>query len=171
MRRMKLFLVCIIVVAVPVLFFSCSNDGDLGNYYVKFTADGQSYEFNYGPIEVNTNAFASIMNGASTFTYVGAASERGTSIFGAEPQSYIEIGAVGTTTGTYSGSDVSIELRLNGVNYLSKIPNTVTISIFGALGESVEGTFAADFDEISGPGTLSISDGEFTVIRVSDDVF
>jgi hypothetical protein len=170
MKGLKLLVVCIIAIAVVVFCISCSTDGT-GSYYVKFSANGQSYEFFYGPIEVNANAFASVMNGASTYTYIGATSVRGTSIYGSEPQSYIEIGAVGTIVGTYNDADVSIDLRLNGVNYSSKIPNVVNISTYGAQGESVEGTFTADFDEDSGPGTLSISDGEFKVIRVSDDAF
>jgi hypothetical protein len=170
MGKLKTLSVLVCVLAVLVIFISCSTD-DGGTYFVQFTADGQAYEFFYGPIEVNRNAFASIMHEASTYTYIGGTSVRNTSIFGAEPQSYIEIGAVGTTTGTYSGADVAIDLRLNGVNYQSKIPNTVTITIYGAQGAPVEGTFTADFDEVSGPGTLSINDGEFKVIRVTDDVF
>jgi hypothetical protein len=86
---------------------------------------------------------------------------RNTSIYGAEPQSYIEIGAVGTTIGTYNDADVGIDLRLNGVNYTSTTPDTVTITIYGTQGEAVEGTFSADFTEDLGPGTLTINDGEF----------
>jgi hypothetical protein len=167
MKIIRIISCCIVVTAVLILTFSClTNDNDGSkSYYIKFTADGQSHEFNYGPVEIDDNAFASLV--AGILTYIGATPEQNISIGGVEPDNYMYITTYLTSTGTAT-STIALHLRLNGVNYVNTGPDSITITAYGAVGERIEGTFTTNLEVDGGIGTLQITDGEFSVIRAEN---
>jgi hypothetical protein len=164
------------LLALPLLMFislfivggSCTDTSP--QYYVTFSADGQSVTFDKGITVTDDEAFVvqDYAQGA-TYIYAGSESVSDTSNL---PDNYILIRVFTTDTGTWQllASILTVWYYVDGTEYGAFVDGdttTVTITKYGEVGDTIEGTFSSKVRDNG--NTIEITDGQFRVKRVADD--
>ena len=165
---MKRFILIITVVCVAslsfVLFTGCPT-APTDPYYVTFKIDGVAKNFNKGFTNYESNPFGNEI--ADTYTLFVATPDDETGE--AEPYNYIWIDFDGVDTDTYPitfpNTDLSLDLAIEGSG-ASSSDVTMQVTVYGAVGETIEGTFSGSLDDGS-----TITEGEFRVLRAPDNTF
>jgi len=164
----------VVVVTVGVLF-SCTSDG--AAYYVRFKADGQSYELSKGFNDVgNGDASAFLITGDSFLVIIGTTDDFSSDIVG-DSESDVDnaffVVIRGTTVGTYDdiGETGDFEIGYIAINGVLYEPSaiSITISVINEVGSTIEGTFTATLVPEGGGDPVVITDGEFKLYRAADD--
>jgi hypothetical protein len=167
MKRFGLVSAIVILLVLFGFFISCDNEGGLSGYYIYAELDGTPYEWRLGLTNIEDDAFGWVQTGTIDTTVLFATPNVETG--GTEPDNYVWIEFQGTTTGTYSMSDMGESgYRINGVDWpFSDIALVVTT--FDDIGGVIAGTFSGTIESIADSSTLTIENGQFNVIRAPDD--
>jgi hypothetical protein len=172
MKRIGAIALGITVIILPLFLLGGScNGGGMPAYFLSFTLDDQEYVYDKGLTDVDANAFGHV-DGSSTFLY--GAPETGLDT-GNLPDTFILTRFPGTSTGTweYEGDSIlSFTYMRDGEYYYPDLAGetSVTITTYGAVGETIEGTFTAYVkDDTTGTVFLELTDGVIKVKRLEDD--
>jgi len=165
MKRLWLLSAIVIPLILFGCFLSCDN---AGSYFIYALLDDTAYEWRLGLTNIEDDAYAVVRTGAPDRTLLFATPdvESGDS----EPENYVEIRFEGTTTGTYSISDMDgSAYTINGVGWIFT-DITLVVTTFEDVGGVITGTFSG----IVANGitnTMTVENGKFNVIRLPDDPF
>jgi hypothetical protein len=199
MRKYHLLAVvflCVLILLAAVYAGGCGNGGGGGGgaeFFVTFTAQGQTFTWTLGATDVEANAFCELLpENGQRFISLATPEVITTSDVDAGTVSngiLLLIDYSGSfTTGTYTAGDGEVEI-LMAIDDGSTFQNAeyraaqdehsssaaVVVTEVGAQGETIKGTFTAtmarDTGEGFGPDPLVITDGSFTLKRIPDDSF
>ena len=194
----KIIVLCftLLVIFTPAFLFasSCESGGESADYYISFTMDGQKYILTFGYSDGSTNApvvaLQHINDTQDIILIYGSNWEEG------EDTSGILVDFLGSLLPYVKGENIG-DYTLEGINGLNSIyvgygylslelfdmpdlyiyrasGGTLTITSFGDVGGTVEGTFDIIFTYMPplalGDPTLAIT-GDFRLLRVSVDDF
>ena len=159
---------CMLIFSIFMSVSSCETDNNGDSYYISFNFGDEAFTFTLGLTEVEEHAWVSEINeqpAVELYFFAAPTVETGDT----EPDDYmwfiirdIEAGE----TGGYSTVDVYY--RQDGVTYFDTIA-TVNIAVYGAVGETLEGTFSATVTD-GGP-SIEITNGTFRTIRTADNTY
>ena len=175
MKKWLLIAFCVAVGVTVGVLFSCTSDG--AAYYVRFKADGQSYEFSKGFNDVGGgDASAFIITEDSFLVIVGTTDDFSSDIVGDEESDVdnaVFVVIRGTTVGTYdevgdTGDFETGYIAINGVLY-EPSAISITISVINEVGGTIEGTFTATIVPEVGGDSVEITDGEFKLYRAENN--
>ena len=157
---MKCFIVILLCIAGPGVFFAGCDDeskGDSPDYYISFTIGDEDYKYTVNP------------DGGVGETEMYAEASDG------ETGRFIQIEVTGITAGDYEDNgdmtdevDVSYHLVYSTVYYRETVASVSIVRV----GSAMEGTFSAsmELDEGVAPDpTLEITNGKFNVPVAEDD--
>lgn len=166
MKRFGLISAIVIPLVLFGFFISCDNAGGLSGYYIYAVIDGTAYEWRLGLTNIEDDAFGTVNSGEITILFASPDVETGES----EPANYVFLWPEGTTTGTYSISDMFEAMyQIDGVEwYFTDI--TLVITTFEDVGGVIAGTFSGTVED-EGLNTMTVENGQFNVIRIPDDSF
>lgn len=153
-----------LIVLVGMCAVGCGSNADEG-YYIEFDADDVHYEFTRGLTEVEEHAWVSEISAGSLYFFATPDEETGIT----EPDNYmwfIVRDVVPGETGSYN--NVDLYYNEGGVTF-NETAATAEITVYGAIGEAVEGTFSATVD--SGGPSIEITNGAFRTVRVADNSY
>jgi len=188
----KLIIICFTVVVffVPLILFASSCDSEGEGYFIKFTLEGQEYNLSFGFTDIETGEpyivlYPGVTNG-DLIIFFGSNVESDSSVVREDLDNVIDVRArlFPHTPGTYeddydaatnsinSFCELDIYISQNSEVYLyDSTSGTTTITVFGAEGEAVEGTFNITFQGGLAPAAIGDSPitvtGEFRLKRVS----
>ena len=189
MKRLIIPLFALFVLWVPAFIFASSCDSEGADYYIKFTMDGQEYILTLGFTDVGTGdpyvvLYPGITNG-DLIIFFGSNVESDSAVVREDLDNVIDMRArlYPHTMGVYeddynaatntinSYGELDIYISENSDVYLySSTSGIITISVFGAVGEAVEGTFDITFEGGIAPADIGDSPltatGEFRLKRV-----
>jgi hypothetical protein len=164
-------------VAVPcivLLLLGCAtgSGGGGGTYYIRATIDGTVWEFLYGISDVEPEPFATYdTEGAYIGTEINAQTTE--TVLAVQPDSYITfyIDNTSTSPAVYNIDDfIDAYFKLNGTFWDFTVI-TFTITTYGPVGETIEGTFYGELLEYLGSATKTVTGGEFKIVRAPDNVW
>ncbi len=167
-RTSALFLIFAVVAAVIFISASCDNTGNGDSYYISFNFSDEEYEYTLGLTEVEEHAWVSQVSAFSEADlYFFAAPNVETGL--TEPDDYmliivinVEVDAIGSYT------TVNVYYRKDGITYTSTTAS-VEITVYGAVDETVEGTFSATVN--AGGPSIEITNGSFRTKRIADNTY
>lgn len=163
MKRLGLISAIVIPLVLFGFFLSCDN---AGGYFIYAELDGTAYEWTLGLTNIDDNASGWVFTLDSPETTVLFATpdvETGVS----EPNNYVWIGFEGTTTGTYSISDMgSASYNFDGVPWFFT-DITLVVTTFEDVGGVITGTFSGTV--VDNGSTMTVENGRFNVIRAPDN--
>ena len=167
-RRCVLFSIFTVVAAVIFISASCDNTGGSDSYYISFNIGDEEYEYTLGLTEVEEHAWVSELNVDSTFElYFFATPNVETGL--TEPDDYMWFIVRNIEAGETGGySTVDVYYRQDGIYYFDT-QALVDITVYGAVGETLEGTFSATVD--AGGPSIEITNGTFRTIRTADNSY
>jgi len=164
MKRLRIIYVLVISLMLFGFSISCDNGG---SYYINALLDDTAYEWKLGFTVLAGDAFGFVRTGSPDTTTLIATPDVETGV--SQPENYVEIRFEGNTIGTYATSDIIIALyHINGVDWLFT-DITVVVTTFEDVGGVITGTFSGTIDEEETTNTMTVTDGQFRVIRVPDD--
>jgi hypothetical protein len=172
MRKWLFIALCAAVMAAFGVLVSCTSDG--AEYYVRFKAEGQTYEFSKGFTDIANGDAVAVKSEETYLALTGTTDNIDTSAIGddeTEVQNAVFIVLIGTTTGTYDeeGEIEIVFVILDSVEYdISAL--SVTVTAVNEVGSTVEGTFTATVTPEGGGDPIEITEGEFRLYRAEDDV-
>ena len=147
--------------------FSGWDGSGLTGYYIYAMLDDTAYEWNLGFTMFASDAFGMIVPGSGfpgvpDTTALVATPDIQTGMV--LPNNYVMLQILGTTTGTYSISDLYMGgYTINGVGWtFTEI--TLMISTFEGVGGVIKGTFSGMVTDGSN-NTMTVKDGQFNVIH------
>jgi hypothetical protein len=175
MKKLLFILFCVAIVATVGLLVSCTSGG--AAYYVRFKADGQSYEFSKGFNDVGGgDASAFLITGDSFLVIIGTTDDFSSDIVGdsnSEVDNAFFVVIRGTTVGTYDdiGETGDFEIGYIAINGVLYEPSaiSITISVINEVGGTIEGTFTATLVPEGGGDSVEITEGEFKLYRAEDN--
>jgi hypothetical protein len=177
---------CVSVIIIPfivlVLFTGCpSNSGEAPPnvevpsneevYYLKARIYGTVWEFLYGISDVEPEPFGTFFTTGTVGTELNAQTTESDSTV--QPQTFASffIDSSSTSPATYTITDfIDAYFRLNGT-YWDFTSITMTISKYGAVGGTIEGTFSGELLEYQGSATMPVSSGEFKLKRAVNNAW
>ena len=165
MKRFLLIISVVCIASLSVVLFTGCPAASPDTYYIKFKLDGVDENFDKGFTNYESRPFGNEGSGSYTAITATPDDETGETV----PDSYIWIDFDGVDTDTYPitfpNEALTINLRIGGVTaYSSNV--TLQVTVYGAVGETIEGTFSGLLDD----GSI-ITEGEFKVVRVPDNTF
>ena len=169
MKRFGLISAIVIPLVLFGFFISCSTTtGGISGYYVYAELASTSYTWRLGLTNIEDDALGWVTTDEETDTTVIFATpdvETGVT----EPSNYVWIEFDGTTTGTYSIIDmISARYNMNDIAwYFTDI--TLVVTTFEDVGGVIKGTFSGTVMEEGSPNTMTVENGQFNVIRATDD--
>jgi hypothetical protein len=172
MKKWLFIALCVAVVAAVGILVACTSDG--AAYYVRFTADGQSYELTKGFTDIaDGDAVAFIVTADEYLVITGTTDNVTSADIGSEDveiQNAVFVVLLGTTTGTYDeeGEILEVFIIINNVQYTINALS-ITVSTINEVGSTIEGTFTATIAPEGGGDEVVITDGEFKLYRAADD--
>ena len=171
MKKWLFIVFCVTVVAMLGILVSCSSDGAV--YYVRFSADGQSYEFTKGYTDIENGDAVALISVDTYLLITGTTDNVSSDAIGnpeADVQNVVWVVLNGTTVGTYDeeGEIETAYIALNGVAYVPSALS-VTVSVINEEGSTIEGTFTATLTPEAGGEDVVITDGEFKLYRAADN--
>jgi hypothetical protein len=172
MRKWLFIALCVAVIATIGVLVSCTSDG--AAYYVRFKADGQDFELTKGFTDIASGDAVAVIGEETYLALTGTTDTFDTSVIGddeTEVQNVVFIVLLGTTTGTYD-EEGEIDLAFVIIDSVEYNINalSVTVTVVGAVGSTVEGTFTATITPEGGGDSIEITEGEFKLYRAEDDV-
>jgi hypothetical protein len=173
MKRLWYVSVILIPLIVLALFTGCPSKGSAGSgtYYIKATIDGTIWEFLHGITDVEPEPFGTFFTTGTVGTELNAQTTAGDSTV--QPDSYVSffIDSSSTSPAVYTISDfIDADIRLND-NLWEFTVITLTISKYDSVGGTIEGTFSGDLIEYQGSATMTVTNGQFKVIRAVDNAW
>lgn len=171
MKKWVFIVFCVVVVATFGILVSCSSEG--AAYYVRFSADGQSYEFTKGYTDIGNGDAVALISGDTYLLITGTTDNISSDDIGnpeVEVQNAVWVVLIGTTAGTYDeeGGIETAYIAINGVTYVP-LALSITVSVINEIGSTIEGTFTATLTPEGGGDAVVIADGEFKLYRAADD--
>jgi hypothetical protein len=164
MKRLGLISIIVIPLILFGFFMSCDNGG-LSGYYIYAQLDGTEYEWRLGFTFIEDDAYGSVAGFPET-TYLIATPDVETGAM--EPDNYVWIAFEGTTTGTYSMSDMGRSTyNINDVEWVFT-DITLVVTIFEDVGGVIKGTFSGTVEDESS-NTMTVENGQFNVIRAPNN--
>ena len=168
---MKKAATCVGVVVVLMLVFvlvACDNTGgsiSLSGYYIYAqigSCDYTDYEWKLGFTIIEDNAFGIVQTGPPDTTALYATPDV---VTGTEfPNNLAVIQFEGTTTGTYSMSDVvQAGYMINGFPLLFT-DITLVVTTYEDVGGVIKGTFSGTVEDVY-TNTMTVENGQFNVIH------
>ena len=171
MKRLWLISAIVISMVLFGFFVSCDTAGGLSGYYIYTEFTGSAYElkleWKLGPTNVDANACGWVWTGDPNETHIMATPDVITGE--SEPYNYIYIRIDGTTTGTYSISDVSFRYNIGDLGAWVFTDITLEVTVFEDVGGVISGTFSGTVENLLNSSTLTVENGQFNVIRAPDD--
>ena len=168
MKRLGLISVIVIPLILFGFFMSCDNADGLTGYYIYALLDDTVYEWRLGLTNIEDDAFGSLDIATTDRTALFATPDVETG--DTESNNHVWIEFEGTTTGTYSISDMDgSAYTINGVGWIFT-DITLVVTTFEDVGGVITGTFSG----IVANGitnTMTVENGKFNVIRLPDDPF
>ena len=165
MKRFIFIITAICIASLSIFLFTGCPTATTDTYYVKFKLDGVSLNFDKGFTNYESKPFGNEMTGSLTSFFATPDDETGET----EPNTYIWVDFDGFSTDTYPitfpDSDLYLYLQIEGSG-ANNSDVTMQVTVYGAVGETIEGTFSGSLDDGS-----TISEGEFRVIRIPDNTF
>lgn len=165
---MKKAATCVGVIVVLMLVFvlaACDNTGDrisLSGYYIYAQIDNTDYEWKLGFTNVEDDAFGIVEIGTPDTTWLLATPDIATDL--ADASNYVIIEFEGTTTGTYSMSDViQAGYAINGLPLLFT-DITLVVTTYDGVGGVIKGTFSGTVEDLY-TNTMTVRNGQFNVIH------
>jgi hypothetical protein len=176
MKKCTIYASLLVIVAGFFAFYagSCSTGSD---YYIRFKANGEEVEFGLGLTDYESNAFANAYGDPVHSTLFIATPETAES--SSLPATYIYLHINGVETDTYTfGDDASLYYVDSSTGYYV-LSGSINVTRYGAVGETIEGTFEAILAESMPEGMnaraaapdITITDGEFKVKRIADNTY
>jgi hypothetical protein len=171
MKKLWYISILTIPLIILALFASCpSNDNEKGLYYIRATLDGTPYEWSSGLTDIEPNAFSSFNTSGTIGTEMIA---QPTETLSTEPEPddcvHFFILSSSTSPASYTISDFKYKYFMLNDVYWSFTTITFEIAKYGPVGGTIEGTFSGTLQEYLGPGTMTVTDGQFIVKRTFDD--
>ena len=168
MKRLGLLSAIVIPLVLFGFFISCDNAGGLSGYYIYAELDGTAYEWRLGLTNFEDDAYASVITiGDPDLTMLLATPDVETGDF--EPDNYVWIEFEGATTGTYSISDViNSGYVINDTDWLFT-DITLVVTTFEDVDGIISGTFSGTVQEDGTSNTMTVKNGQFNVIRITDN--
>ena len=169
----RLWLISAIVIPMVLLgfFVSCDNAGGLSGYYIYTEFTGSAYElkleWKLGPTNVDADACGWVRTGDPDETTIIATPDVITGE--SEPYNYILIVFEGTTTGTYSISDVHFPYFIGDLGAWVFTDITLEVTVYEDVGGVIAGTFSGTVEHALNNSTMTVENGQFNVIRAPDD--
>ena len=140
MKRFGLISAIVIPLVLFGFFIGCDNAGGLSGYYIYAELDGTEYEGRVGLTDIEDDAYGWVQTGDPDRTVLFATPDVETGQ--SEPDNYVWIAFEGTTTGTYSISDMSpSDYNINGVGW-AFTDITLVVTTFEGVGGVITGTFS-----------------------------
>jgi hypothetical protein len=169
MKRLILILTVICIVSLSCfLFTGCPA---LNIYYIKFKVDGEGKIWDKGYTDYESNAFGSLYPGEGRIRLVATPDAVASTD---DIDNYIWFRITGISAGTYPNTEVLIWFKEDGgVEYTNNVgvgDMTVIITEFGEIGGVIKGTFSGTLDETDSVGPITITEGEFEVLRAENDL-
>jgi len=165
---MKKAATCVGVIVVLMLVFvllACDNTGDsisLSGYYIYAQIGNTDYEWKLGFTIIEDDAFGFVETGAPDTTWLLATPDVATDL--ADTINYVMIVFEGTTTGTYSMSDVDqAGYVINGFPLLFT-DITLDVTTYEDVGGVIKGTFSGTVEDVY-TNTMTVENGQFNVIH------
>jgi len=161
-------LLSVLALAVLLLLACAPQEEAAAEFFISFLFDGEAVEFTEGALEYENVPLASYSTDED-ITFM-AAVPQGVP-FAAEPETYVMIGVRGVAqVGTYDveTAEALVTYIIGGTEFFS-ISGSVTITVAGGVGATIEGTFSTQvtsdlltFHDVTG--------GAFRVKRFADDI-
>jgi len=173
MRKWFFIALCVAVLAAFGVLVSCASEG--AEYYVRFKAEGQTYELAKGFSDIANGDAVAVVSEETYLALTGTTDNIDTSAIGddeTEVQNAVFIVLIGTSTGTYDKGLGGIEIEfviLDSVEY-NVNALSVTVTAVNEVGSTVEGTFTATITPEGGGDPIEITEGEFKLYRAEDDL-
>ena len=165
---MKKAATCVGVIVVSILvcvLVACDNtDGSisLSGYYIYSQIGNTNYEWKLGFTNVEDDAFGIVEPGAPDTTWLLATPDVATDL--GETLNFVMIVFEGTTTGTYSMSDVvQAGYSINGLPLLFT-DITLVVTTYEDVGGVIKGTFSGTVEDLY-TNTITVENGQFNVIH------
>jgi len=161
-------LTCMLICSLIIVVSSCETGDNGDSYYISFTIDSEVFEFTLGLTEVEEHAWVSEINeDTNVDLYFFATPNVETGLTAPDDYMWFIVKNVEVvTTGSYS--TVEVYYGQDGIYYFGT-PALVDITVYGAVGETLEGTFSATVDD-GGP-SIEITNGAFRTIRTADNTY
>ena len=177
MKRLWLISAVVILLIMFGFIIGCENcppcdcdcDGEVPEFYISAVVGGTEYVWHLGLTEIEDDAFGTIHTDTPDRTLIFATPyvESGLS----EPDNYVWIEFEGTTTGTYSVSDMFDAAYTINTEYWGFTAITLVVTAYGNVGGVITGTFTGTIQVEGGSSTMTVEDGKFNVVRIPDDSF
>ena len=165
MKRLGFISAIVIPLILFGFFMSCDNAGGLSGYYIYAELDGTPYEWKLGLTNIEDNAFGVVDTTlpATTLLFATPDVETGDT----EPNNYVWLEFEDTTTGTYSISDMwSAHYHMAGIDW-DFTDIALEFTTYEGVGGVITGTFSGTIADNG--STITVDNGQFNVIRVTDD--
>ena len=161
-----LFAVCVFFAPAVVFASSCGSTG-LPDYYILFTIDGQEYVYAFGVSDIEAKAYA-VYDGIEETRFYATDDKSASSTN--EPDNYIIISFLGDGPVDYVYGINPMYISFYTVDgYYAIVAATLTVTQYGDVGGSIEGTFTATVEAtFNGTETINLEDGKFRIIRIAD---
>jgi len=172
MKKWLIIAFCAALMVTVGMMVSCTSEE--AAYYVRFTANGETYELTKGFSDIANGDAVAVISGETYLALTGTTDNIDTSAIGddgTEVQNAVFIVLVGTTTGTYDeeGEIEVVFVIIDSVEYNINALS-VTVTVVNEVGSTVEGTFTATITPEEGGDSIEITEGEFKLYRAEDDV-
>ena len=159
---------CVLFISIFMVVSSCETDSNGDSYYISFDIGDEVSKFTLGLTEVEEHAWVSEINEQPTvdlYFFATPTVETGLT----EPDNYMWFIIRNIDAGeTGSYSTVDVYYGQDGIYYFDT-QASVDINIYGAVGETLEGTFSATVTD-GGP-SIEITNGKFRTIRTADNTY
>jgi len=168
MKKAATCVAVIVVLMLVLVLVACDNTGDsisLSGYYI-YAQIGcccyTDYEWKLGFQTIEDDAFGMVEAGTPDTTWLLATPDVATDLL--DTKNLVMIEFEGTTTGTYSMSDVvQAGYMINGFPLLFT-DITLVVTTYEDVGGVIKGTFSGTVEDVY-TNTMTVENGQFNVIH------
>jgi hypothetical protein len=165
MKKAATYMGVIVVLILVFGLVACDNTGGsirLSGYYIYAKIGDTDYEWKLGFTNVEDDAFGIVEPGAPDTTWLLATPDIAADV--GDTDNFVMIVFEGTTTGTYSMSDVvQAGYSINGLPLLFT-DITLVVTTYEDVGGVIKGTFSGTVEDLY-TNTTTVENGQFNVIH------